>query len=174
MVVQIFISYRRDDCATFADRIHECLVRSCKRDTFFRDIDSIHLGENFRRRLHQELARCDLLLAIVGQRWISVQDSGGRRRLEDDNDFVRLEIEMAIQRNIPLIPLLIDGTPMPTTSELPASIAEFTYQNAAVVRRDPDFANDMRRLVMSLDQYRAPSGTSDQPFDDLPFGSLGM
>jgi hypothetical protein len=99
----IFISYRRDDTADVAGRIYDRLAQHFGADSVFKDVDSIPLGVDFRKQLSESVGRCGILLAIIGRQWLTITDESGRRRLDNPRDFVRIEIEAALQRNIPII-----------------------------------------------------------------------
>jgi hypothetical protein len=109
VAAKVFISYRRDDSAGQAGRIQDRLEREFGRDLLFMDVDAIPLGMNFVKVLHEEVAKCGVLLAVIGPNWLDLRDEDGNRRLDDPDDFVRLEIAAALQRDIPVIPILLDG-----------------------------------------------------------------
>jgi hypothetical protein len=115
------------------------------------DIDAIPIGVDFGQTVVNELRQCDVVFAIIGQDWIGKKQSSQQRRIDDPHDFVRMEIEAALQLRIPIIPLLVDGARMPTPRELPSSIVELTYRNAAVVDAGIDFHRDMDRLLNAVD-----------------------
>ena len=106
----IFISYRRQDSGDVTGRIYDRLVQQFGREAIFKDVDSIPLGVDFRISLGDAVGQCNLLLAVIGRRWLSIQNESGARRLDDPRDFVRIEIEAALQRDIPVIPLLVQGS----------------------------------------------------------------
>src|SRR4030095_10774502 len=110
----------------------------------------IPLGLDFKQYLGREVGKCDVLLAIIGDKWLDTKDSDGKRRLDDPSDFVRIEIESALQRKIPVIPLLVDGAHMPSEVELPDGLKKLVYRNGIMIRPDPDFHRDMDRLISSL------------------------
>jgi tetratricopeptide (TPR) repeat protein len=151
MVGKVFISYRRDDSAGYAGRVHDRLVRELGSDLLFMDVDSISLGVNFTKVLRNEVAKCDVLLAVIGPGWLSAGDEDGERRLDNPNDFVRIEISAALQRDIPVIPILLDGARMPKGDQLPDELSELTMRNGIEVRH-ASFHRDMDRLVHSLKQ----------------------
>src|SRR5215475_10550183 len=106
MAFKVFISYRRDDSAGHAGRVQDRLEREFGRDLSFIDVDAIPLGTNFVKVLHEEVAKCSVLLAVIGLNWLDARDDDGNRRLDDENDFVRIEIASALRRDIPVVPIL--------------------------------------------------------------------
>jgi hypothetical protein len=124
MAGKIFISYRRDDSAGYAGRVHDRLEREFGRDLLFMDIDSIPLGTNFANVIGKEVAKCDALLALIGPGWLDARDERGNRRLENPDDLVRIEIGAALKRGIPVIPILLEGTQFPKADHLPDDLRE--------------------------------------------------
>ncbi|HVO69347.1 MAG TPA: PKD domain-containing protein [Aggregatilineaceae bacterium] len=152
-MARIFISYRRTDSQTITGRIYDRLLQAFGGpQAVFKDVDSIPLGVDFRAYLDQQIAGCDAVLVIIGPRWLAIADEAGRRRLDSPDDFVRLEIEFALRRKRPVVPVLVGGAAMPAETGLPSSLRPLAYRNAAVVRDDPDFHHDMDRLIGSLQQ----------------------
>jgi len=149
-MTQVFISYRRDDSADVAGRIDDRLVETYGRANVFKDVDSIPLGIDFREFLGDTVGRCQILLAVIGPQWLHILGPTGGRRLDDPRDFVRLEIEAALRRDIPVIPVLVGGATMPGDAQLPPSLQALAFRNGIAVRRDPDFHHDMDRLLKSL------------------------
>jgi formylglycine-generating enzyme required for sulfatase activity len=154
---RFFISYRRDDTADASARLYERLVLQFGRAYVFKDVDDIPLGMDFRRVLQAEVAKCDAMLVVIGRQWISMTDAAGRRRLENPNDFVRIEIEAALARGIPVVPVLVQNASMPAQSDLPASLAELAFRHGLVVRGDPHFHRDVDLLITRLDSLLASS-----------------
>ena len=152
--LKIFMSYRRDDSADVSGRIYDRLVQRFGREQVFKDVDSIPLGVDFRKHLHQTVGSCDILVAVIGNQWLAGTASGVRR-LDDPKDFVRIELEAALQRDIPVVPLLVRGAEVPGEAELPASLAPLSYRNGIPVRPDPDFHRDMDRLIEGLEAHQA-------------------
>jgi hypothetical protein len=146
-MVKIFVSYRRDDSRHVSERIYDRLAVRFGNENVFKDVDSIPLGEDFRPILDKAVGQCAVLLAVVGPRWLAVTDANGRRRLDDLDDFVRLELERALARGIPVIPVLVDGATLPKAKDLPASLQSLFYRQATQVRPDPDFRHDVDRLI---------------------------
>ncbi len=128
--LRVFISYRRGDSTAYAGRLFDALAPSFPDRGLFMDIDSILPGTDFAESLQAALADCDAILALIGPNWADAADKQGSRRLDDPQDFVRLELETALKRKIPLIPLLVQGADMPTTNHLPASLHAFCRRQA--------------------------------------------
>ena len=120
-MAKIFISYRREDAQHQADRLHAVIaphVEDAARDIFI-DIDNIPLGVNFAAHLDEKVSQCEVLLALIGPGWLEARDNAGNRRLDDPEDFVRIEIASALKRGIPVVPVLLDGAPVPRAQDLP-------------------------------------------------------
>ncbi|MFN8003725.1 MAG: TIR domain-containing protein [Acidobacteriota bacterium] len=149
----IFISYRRQDSNDVTGRIYDRLIAKFGKQAVFKDVDSIPLGVDFREVLSQSVGQCAVLLAVIGKQWLTVEADGGQRRLEDSADFVRIEIEAALQRNIPVIPLLVQQAAMPREDLLPESLKKLAYRNAIHIRPDPDFHPDMDRLIKGIELH---------------------
>lgn len=116
------------------------------------DVDDIPLGVDFSKYIDEKVGRCEVLLAVIGRDWLSVTDENGNRRLDLPDDFVRTELESALKRNIPVVPLLVRRASMPDADDLPDSIREFAKRNGMPVRADPDFRTDCDRLIDGLEQ----------------------
>lgn len=148
--ISIFISYRRSDSEAMTGRIYDRLVNDFSRGQIFKDVDSIRLGVDFVEDLDQALKRCQVLLAIIGKSWVDAREEDGSRRIDNPNDFVRIEIESALNRKIPVVPVLLDGVCVPSTSELPDSIQVLARCQGMEVGQDPRFHDDITRLVKRL------------------------
>jgi hypothetical protein len=159
MGTNVFISYRRKDSAGYAGRLMDRLKTKLGQDLLFMDVETIPLGSNFEKVLHEEIGKCRVLLALIGPTWCNARDENGKRRLDDQNDFVRMEISAALQRDIPVIPILLDGATMPKADQLPNDLRGLTSRNGLDVRH-ASFHEDMDRLIHSLkaqvDQSGAP------------------
>jgi hypothetical protein len=149
----IFVSYRRSDSADVSGRIYDRLIAKFGKETVFKDVDSIPLGLDFKEYLDKQVGECNVLLAIIGDRWLEASDVSGERRLDDPADFVRIEIESALERGIPVIPLLVRDAKMPSEEQLPATLKKLVYRNGTPIRSDPDFHRDMDRLISALEKY---------------------
>src|SRR5262249_35184849 len=144
---KIFLSYRRADSANMTERIHDRLIDRFGRENVFIDVDDIQSGRDFRTQLEEALSQCSVLLVVIGDRWLTLQDEHGKRRLDNPNDYVRLEIETAFSRDITIIPLTLDGVSMPQAKELPLSIQDLAYIQSIPIRHNPDFHSDMDKLL---------------------------
>jgi hypothetical protein len=149
MAAKVFLCYRRDDSAAFAGRVQDRLAQEFGRELLFMDVDAIPLGMNFVTALHEAVAKCEVLLAVIGPNWLEARDEAGARRLDDPNDFVRIEIGAALQRNIPVIPILLDGAKVPKANQLPEDLKELARRNALDVRHG-SFHSDLDKLVRGL------------------------
>jgi TIR domain len=147
--IRIFISYRRDDSAGHTGRIHDRLEREFGRDVLFMDVDAIPLGTNFVKVIGEEVAKCDVLLAIIGPRWLDARAEDGERRLDNPHDFVRIEIAAALKRDIPVIPILLEGTRVPKAERLPHDLKDLALRAGLDVRH-ASFHSDMEKLILSL------------------------
>jgi hypothetical protein len=147
---KIFVSYRRADLVASAllHSIDDRLVAHFGRDNVFVDIDSIPLGKDFRQIIFDSVGACDVVVVLIGDRWVQFIQQNQRER----NDFVRLEIEAAIERGIPIIPILIGGAKMPGEADLPRSIRTLTHRNGMLLDHGRDFDHHVRRLIRELDQ----------------------
>jgi hypothetical protein len=115
----IFLSYRRDDSGGYAGRLADDLKQAFAGDQVWRDIEAIEAGADFVDAIGKAIGSCSVLLALIGPRWLDAKNSAGARRLDDPNDFVRLEIATALERGVRVIPVLVGGATMPAEQALP-------------------------------------------------------
>jgi glycerophosphoryl diester phosphodiesterase len=145
------MSYRRDDTDFPASWLYERLSSHLGDDQVFKDVDSIELGDDFVEVINGAVGSCDVLLALIGDRWLTISDKDGNRRLDNPKDFVRLEIEAALRRRVRVIPILLGSAEMPTREELPPSLSRLTRRQA--MRLTPSrFEADIGRLLQVLDK----------------------
>ena len=147
----IFISYRREDSPGHAGRIFDRLRSRFGSDVVFMDVAAIEAGVDFVDVLDKAVGSCDALLAIIGPQWLSATVDG-KRRLDDPHDFVRIEIAGALQRNVRVLPVLVEGAELPATSELPAALHKLTRRQAFEVR-DARWDDDIERLLEGLEKF---------------------
>src|SRR5512139_3986869 len=155
----IILSYRREDSAGVTGRIFDRLSQEFGTDRVFMDIDSMPAGVDFHDHLQEILADCGALLVVVGKGWRS-QRKGQAPRIMDPDDWVRIEVETALDRGIPVVPLLIDGATLPTRDQLPESLWPLLRRNALPVDSGRDFHAQLSRLIRDLRLQISPEGTS--------------
>ncbi|MGH8498764.1 MAG: TIR domain-containing protein, partial [Methylococcales bacterium] len=120
----IFIGYRRNDTVGHAGRIFDRLVEQFGKEHVYLDIDTIPVGEDFVEAVHEKINRSDILLTLIGPRWLTAADEEGRWRLADENDLVRVEIVTALGRNIRMIPVLLQEAEVQATLKNPDEIRQ--------------------------------------------------
>lgn len=148
---RVFISYRREETAYPAGWLFDRLTDHFGKGQIFKDVDSIELGDDFVEVINGAVGSCDVLLALIGDRWLTITDDEGKHRLDDPNDFVRLEIEAALERNVRVIPILVDGARMPRAADVPPSLAKLVRRQALELS-PARFDFDTSRLVRVLDK----------------------
>jgi TIR domain-containing protein len=157
MASKIFISYRRDDSAAMAGRLHDRLAEKFGEANLFIDVDNMPAGADFVKYLSKQVESCDLFLCTVGPNWLNAKDEDGKRRLDQPDDYVRVEIAAALNRDIPVIPVLIDGARMPKARELPEDIAALPRRNAVEVRSS-HFRGDADDLTHKIGEILKEKG----------------
>ena len=152
--VRVFVSYRRDDVPDATDRLAISLIDRLGRDQVFLDVDDIEIGAPFADVVQDWVARCDVLLAVIGRDWVDATDEDGARRLEDPGDYVRLEIEAGLARGIRVVPILMHGARIPKTTQLPDSLVPLLERSAVELSRAHwDF--DVDKLAAALERIGA-------------------
>ena len=151
---RVFISYRRDDSAFPAGWLYDRLSAHVGNGLVFKDVDSIEPGDDFVRVLEDAVGSCQVLLALIGDRWLDIIDETGQRRLDNPDDFVRLEIEAALRRDVRVVPVLVGRAPMPKSEQLPDSLRGLIRRHA--IELSPNrFESDVARLVRTIDKTLA-------------------
>lgn len=151
MAGNIFINYRREDSSGTAGRLHDRLDGAFGRDKLFIDVDNIPVGMDFEAHLKSQVEACDVMLAIIGPRWLGSKDELGQRRLDNPEDFVAIELAAALDRKIPVIPVLVDGARMPKASELPESLKPLARRQSFGLRHE-HFGADAETLIGKMRQ----------------------
>jgi hypothetical protein len=149
---KIFISYRRQDSKEIAGHIYDRLCQQFGKVRLFIDFDTISPGAPFPDRIREEVGRAEVVLALIGETWLTAYGPNGRR-LDDPDDWVRIELEIALSQDIPIIPVLLGAASMPKMTELPQSIADLSLHNALPFAIGNDFENHMDRLIRSISIY---------------------
>jgi hypothetical protein len=147
----VFISYRRQDSAGHAGRLFDRVVDRLGREGVFMDVAGIDAGVDFVHTINGAVGSCQLLLAVIGPEWLKSVDGRGRR-LDDPADFVRIEISAALQRDIPVIPVLVGGASLPSPELLPADLASLARRQA-VELRDARWDSDTAELVSTIERH---------------------
>jgi hypothetical protein len=167
---QIFISYRREDSAGYARALYERLVQHFSKERVFMDVDAIEPGIPFDEAIKRALDQCEVLLVVIGRRWMDKQPGMGPR-ITDPKDFVRLEIAAALSRNIRVVPVLLDGASMPDEEELPESLHALSRRNALEIsnsRFDSDTETLIKAVRKALGEFSdAAQNTSDLLIKDM-------
>lgn len=154
--VKVFISYRRDDSAPYAGRLYDRLADAIGQENIFMDVDSISFGLDFADAIGTAVSSCDVLLAIIGPEWLTISERD-RRRLDDPDDFVRLEIEAALERNVRVVPVLVDEAELPARDDLPESLQPLVRRQTLRLSHD-QFRLETQRLLDDL--TRLSGGTA--------------
>lgn len=147
---RLSISYRRSDSEAITGRIFDRLIRHYGRKAVFRDVDNVPVGVDFRSHIQDVLQKSDILLAVVGPNWRGPR-TNAPARIDEENDQVRIELETALKKSIPVIPVLVGRSEIPAPAELPDSLKPFSYRNAIRVDPGQDFDHHVDRLIRETD-----------------------
>jgi N-acetylneuraminic acid mutarotase len=146
---RVFMSYRREDSSGYAGRLFDALVGRFGDGSVFMDIDTIAPGQDFVQVIQEALVDCEIVLVIIGRNWLEARDRRKRRRLDNPDDFVRMEIEGALSRALHVLPVLVGGAEMPSGRELPVSLAPLARRHAFEVS-DRRWHYDVQALLAAL------------------------
>ena len=163
---RIFINYRRADDQAAAGRLYDRLLQHFDREQLFMDVDAIEPGVDFVKSLDEQVAACIAFIAVIGPRWLDARNNNGNPRLDNPTDYVRVEIESALKRDIRVIPVLVDGASMPRSSDLPPSLQALARRNAMEIahhRFAADCDDLARHIKRALGVAITPSAPA-QPF----------
>jgi hypothetical protein len=158
---QVFISYRRDDSAGYARALHDALARRFGAARIFIDVDDIAAGQRFAHVIAGAVGRAQVLLVLIGPRWLGLRE-GAPPRLHEPGDFVRREVEAGLARGVHVVPVLLDGTPMPAAAQLPATLRALADCHAVELRGsrwEADLADLLDAVAAVVGD--APPGTAD-------------
>jgi hypothetical protein len=147
----VFLCYRRDDSQDAAGRLYDRLVDTYGAQRVFMDIDSVPLGMDFVDHVSQEIAKCSVVIVMIGIRWLTIKDKKRRRRLDNEDDLVRAEIRAALQQKIPVLPVTVQNAAMPQSEDLPDDIRPLARRNGielSAIR----WKTDVERLIKELDR----------------------
>jgi hypothetical protein len=146
----VFVSYRRRETSGTAGRLADQLANHFGTSRVFIDVDTIEPGVDFTEAIALAVEACEVLLAVIGPQWLTATDEQGRRRLDDPDDIVRIEIEAALARNVRVIPILVENAVMPRRQDLPENLATLARRNAFTIRHE-SFRYDAERLITSVE-----------------------
>jgi hypothetical protein len=153
----VFISYRREETEGHAGRLYDRLAALIGEKNVFMDVDSIQPGVDFVSALREALDKSGVLIALIGPQWLDISAPDGRRRLDDSGDFVRLELEGALDRRITVVPVIVEGGTMPRADKLPASLVELPRFQALGLSHNT-WRRDVGRLIDELPDHIRRSG----------------
>ncbi|MBC2777302.1 toll/interleukin-1 receptor domain-containing protein [Parasphingopyxis marina] len=169
---KIFVNYRREDAGGFAGRLSDSLANYFGAGRVFRDVTGIDYGHDFEKVIDEKLEESGALVVMIGERWTSVTDAEGKRRLDDPGDYVVREIAAALRNGVPVLPVLIGEASMPRTEELPASLAELARRNAISLTDERwDFDVDRLAKVLTID---VPGTVAQRRLDWMKAAALAM
>jgi uncharacterized protein (TIGR02594 family) len=163
LMPRLSISYRRSDSEAITGRIFDRLISHYGRKSVFRDVDNVPVGVDFRSHIQDVLQKSDILLAVVGPNWRGPR-SNSPARIEEDNDQVRIELETALKKGIPVIPVLVGRSEIPAPSDLPDSLKPFSYRNAVRIDPGQDFDHHVDRLIRETDSILKGKKPRLRPF----------
>ena len=150
----IFISYRRDDTAAQAGRLYDHLSERFGEDLVFMDVEAIAVGTDFTKSVIEAVSGCQVLIVLIGRNWLIVTDSKGRRRIDNSDDWVRVEVEAALQRDILVAPVLVDGAALPLADDLPLSLQPLIRRQALELTH-AGFRSQVKVLIAAIEKaYR--------------------
>jgi hypothetical protein len=151
----IFVSYRRDDSQGEALHLFDDLRRIYGSDQVFMDVTGIDPGKDFRKVIDGAVSMCDVLVVMIGKKWLDSQDDRGGRRIDDPQDFVRMEIATALRRDIRVLPVLVQGAGMPRSDQLPGEVEALAWRNAFELRHIR-WELDAAELIRALAKIKSP------------------
>jgi hypothetical protein len=181
----VVISYRRDDTAGWAERLARGLADKLGADKVFMDVNALEPGVDYADVIKDRIHACDIVLVIIGPGWLDALDKLGSRRLDNKEDLLRLEVAMALSRNIPVIPVLVGGAVAPSSAELPSDIQGLARRNAYSIS-SKHWDIDLAELLSYLHQvavsspaertfanHSDQSGATDEAFRPVDHGVDG-
>ena len=170
---KVFISYRREDSAGHAGRLLDRITSYFgDRIEIFMDVDSIAPGEDFIQVIENAVGACEILVAVIGNEWLTITDESGKRRLDNPEDFVRVEIAAALKRNVRVIPVLVQGARMPRRDQLPEPLVNLTRRNAIEVS-DARWKYDADRLIKTIEEVSSLESPGAEKVSQRPASLVG-
>lgn len=158
----IFISYRREDSAGYAGRLYDRLAAHFGAERVFMDVEGIAPGTDFVDAIERAVTSCKVLIVLIGNEWTGIADGSGRRRLDDPNDFIRLETSTALKRDIRVVPVLLEGAQMPRVDELPDELSSLSRRQAIEISHK-QWEASTGNLIEALDKIYFPDSSTVTP-----------
>ena len=155
---KIFISYRRADLPDLVDRIFEGLISHFGKDAVFRDVDGIEPATDFARKIGEALRECAVLVALIGPDWLAIA-ADGKRGIDDEDDWVRTELSIAMTIGVPVVPVVLNRAVMPKAEGLPRQLRDLSKLQALQLESGRSFSTDIQALIKTIDRYM-PGGLS--------------
>jgi uracil-DNA glycosylase family 4 len=155
---RIFINYRRVDSEGYVGRLYDHLIQHFDPNDIFMDVVSLEPGADFVQELENAVAACDVFISVIGPQWLTAADENGERRIDQWNDFVRIEIASALKQNKLVIPVLVGGTKMPAPKDLPEDLQALARRNAIVLSHQ-HFGSDVAQFINTL-KISSPAKTA--------------
>jgi hypothetical protein len=165
-VGKVFINYRRDDASGFSGRIFDRLKNHFPSDNLFMDVVGIEPGKNFMEIINSQIWQCAVFLCIIGEHWLDINDKSGNRRLDSAEDYVRVELELAIRNDILIIPILVNKAVMPDPALLPQSLRPLASYNAVRITHER-FDSDSSDLIRLVDYALKQTGVYPNQYTNL-------
>jgi hypothetical protein len=172
-MARVFISYRRSDSAPASGRIHDHLAQAIGKNNVFKDVDNIAPGEVFSDKICNYIDQSDAVIVVIGNDWLSATAPDSSRRLDNESDWVRIEVARALEKKKRVIPVLVDGARMPKSDALPPNLKELAKLHAASLRNGRDFSTDiegLRRIVSPWHKRKAPKAVFLSSFIGICLG----
>lgn len=160
--VKVFVSYRRSGTAGHAGRLHDSLARRFGAQNVFMDVAGVDPGRSFAEVIRGFINESQALVAVIGGGWLSAVDAHGGRRLDDPEDWVRLEIETALAKGKLVIPVLVDGATFPSEADLPGDLAGLV-RHQALALSDSAWDDGVRQLADAIDKAFPPEPAASPP-----------
>lgn len=151
----VFISYRRSDSAGYTRSMYHSLRKTFSDQQIFLDVDDIKAGSDFKKELEKQLDNSQALLVMIGKKWLNIRGKNAQRRLDSPNDWVHIEIKRALKRNIPVIPILVEGANMPKMAELPDDLKPLACRQALLLNH-ASFDYHVARIINVISEFITP------------------
>jgi hypothetical protein len=169
----IFLSYRREDAAPYARLLQFQLRERFPDAQVFIDLDSIEAGLPFAEVIRDAVDSCAVLVALIGRKWATAADEEGRRRLDDPGDYVRFEVQKALERRVRVIPVLVDDATPLRQQQLPPELQQLAGLNAFELSYSR-YEFDAGRLLDLIQRVLLAAGPAEPVHQTPPGGAHQM